>query len=435
MPTHSLRNRAAKAAVAAAVAGLAASSLLAGGAAHADPIQLTNPFVGVGSDTTQSVVDALSGFVAGSGITNNYTALQANPGPFQLTSWDATGSACITPRAPGASFVRPNGSGAGQKALGRQIDGSSWGTAGDACGGPKSVAGLIDFGRSSSGPGSACTQANCETFIPFARDGISFAYSVQGSATAVTSLTKAQLQTIYSAGDGNGTLINGTLVIPCGIQSGSGTYKFWLGVTNGGNATPEATATSLCNSVNPQITGLGGRIEENTGTELVAKGTSLAACSAGSPCNGGGGGGFTGNGGNFEVIVGHSAAGFIAQNNGRAPNLLGSPAIGIGSISDNGSGTNLGSPVSGSAPNMTPNSSFYGDGTFGRFIYHVLDTARVTGLGNAALKAMFVGSSSQVCSSAAQSTVNSFGFLSIPGSGAGTCGDTSQTQNLPTGAS
>jgi hypothetical protein len=58
----------------------------------------------------------------------------------------------------------------------------------------------------------------------------------------------------------------------------------------------------------------------------------------------------------------------------------------------------------------------------------------VTGLGNNGLKSMFVGGSSIVCSGAAQATVNAFGFLSIPGSGAGTCGDTSTQRGLDAGA-
>ncbi|MBV9410053.1 MAG: hypothetical protein JO148_00540 [Acidimicrobiia bacterium] len=434
MAMFSMRKRAATAAVAALTAGLAVSSLLTGGAAHADPIQLTSPFVGVGSDTIQSVNDAFSGFVAGSGITNNYSALQASPGPFQMTSWDATGSSCITPKAPGASFVRPNGSGAGQKALGREIDGSVWGVSGDACGGPKSVAGLIDYGRSSAGPGAACNQANCETFIPFARDGVSFAYQGEGTAATspVTSLSQAQLQSIYSD-TGSGTTVGGTLIIPCGIQLGSGTYKFWLGITNGGNAAPEATATTLCNSVNPTNipNTTNGRIEENTGVDLQQKATSLANCntSGTNPCAGAG---ITAppNGGNFEVIEAHSAASYAAQGNGRAPDLRGSTPVGLGSI------TGLGAPLSGSAGSFAPNSGFYNDTTFGRYVFHILDTARVTGLGNAALKAMFVGSSSQICTTGA-STTQLFGFLPLPttGSGTGVCGDTSQTQNLPTGAS
>jgi hypothetical protein len=318
-----------------------------------------------------------------------------------------------------------------QGALARAIDGTNWGTTTDPCGLPgRSISGLVDYARSSSGNGAFTNQANAETFIPFGRDGVSYAYATRGTATAITDLTLAEIQQIYT-GSGNGTTIRGTLIIPCGIQSGSGTFKFWNGITNGGNTGADATATTLCNSVAPQLTGLNGRIEENHGDELQAKATSLAG-QATPP-----------NGGNFQVIIGHSAASFIAQSNGVAPNNLGSPAASIGSISCNNAagcppGTNLGSPISGTAPNLTPNSTFFADGTFGRNVYHVFDSARVQPgtLGNAPLKNMFVGTGSVVCSASAQTTVNKYGFLSLTASsGAQSCGDTSRQQDLPTTSS
>jgi ABC-type phosphate transport system substrate-binding protein len=58
-------------------AGLAAATiaggLFAGSAAHADPQQLNPTLAGVGSDTTQAVMNALSGFNAGV----NYTPINA----------------------------------------------------------------------------------------------------------------------------------------------------------------------------------------------------------------------------------------------------------------------------------------------------------------------------------------------------------------------
>jgi phosphate transport system substrate-binding protein len=375
-------------------------------------VQLTNGFIGVGSDTIQDVNDAFTG------LSNNvqYTPLLSQG--FVLDSWRAIGSGCITPKAPGASFERPNGSGKGQGALARAIDGGNWGSTTDGvCNLPgRSVSGLIDYARSSGGPGTFTNQANAETFIPFARDGVSYAYATRGTATAITDLTKAELTTIYSSA-GNGTTIRGTFIIPCGIQTGSGTKNFWQGIVG-----DDSTSTTLCNSVAPQLTGLSGRIEENNGSELQAKATSLAA-QATPP-----------NGGNFQVIVGHSAASFIAQNNGAAPSALGSPAVGLGAISNDGNGNNLGSPYSGTAPNLAPSSTFFNNTTFGRFVYHVFDSARVQPgtLGNAPLKNMFVGTSSVVCSASAQATVNKYGFLSLTGAAPNSCGDTSRQQDLPT---
>jgi hypothetical protein len=379
--------------------------LLTAGAAHADPKQLTSPLVSVGSDTIQDVENALAGYTNDADFTPVHSSL-AN-GRQQLTSWDAIGTSCISTKAPGASFVRPNGSGAGRKALSRAIDGANWGTAGDACGGPKPVSGLIDYSRSSS---VSSTSGTALTYIPFGRDAVSYAYYVTGGATAITDLTRAELTSIYTAAAGGGTVIRGTNVVPCGIQNGSGTFGFWNTVTTA-TTTQESTATSNCNAA-----GTGARVEENSGAALKAKGDAMA--------------------GTNMFIVGHSAASFIAQSNGKAPSALGA-GVGLGSISDNGSAVNIGSPYSGTAPNLTPSATFYNDAVFGRLVYHVFDTNRVTGLGNAGLKSLFVGGSSIICSAGAQATVNAFGFLTLPtGTGAGNCGDTTAVQRgLDAGAS
>jgi hypothetical protein len=65
---------------------------------------------------------------------------------------------------------------------------------------------------------------------------------------------------------------------------------------------------------------------------------------------------------------------------------------------------------------------------FGRNVYNVFDTARVTGFGNNDVKTLFVGPTSAVCSAAGQETVNAFGFSTI-----GTCGSITLTGSLLTG--
>ena len=100
-----------------AVASAVAGTMLIGtiSPALADPPSGTNPtvndIVGVGSDTTQDVVNALS--VA-------YNA-QAAAGAPQVYSWDAFGANLpagnITTKAGCTSMPRPNGSGAGIGAL------------------------------------------------------------------------------------------------------------------------------------------------------------------------------------------------------------------------------------------------------------------------------------------------------------------------------
>ena len=128
---------------------------------------------------------------------------------------------------------------------------------------------------------------------------------------------------------------------------------------------------------------------------------------------------------NSQVVIGFSAGAFIAKSNGVATPTP-PTEVKIGSISNNGSGVNLGSPVVGTAPNLTPSSSFFADSTFGRRIYNVFPTSVITGFGNADLKDLFVGSTSKICQ--ATGTINTFGFLVAPD-----CGVTTITGDLLTG--
>ncbi len=264
--------------------------------------------------------------------------------------------------------------------LSRSIDGGLWGSAG-ACGtAGKPVSGLIQFARSSAGPSGAGTAL---TYIPFGRDALSFAYYANG-VTPVTTLTSAQLTSLFSTG---AQTINGTLIVPCSIQTGSGTYQSWntaIGVT----AAQMAAATATC-------TPAGSEIQENDGAGLKAKGDALA--------------------GNEQVIIGFSAANFISQTNLVAGSQLPAPpgTVDLGSIDA------LGKPYTGSVGGpIAANSTFYASGTYGRDVYNVLPQSIVANPGNNDLKSLFVGSSSAVCS--ATSTIQAFGFASLGAS----CGST-----------
>lgn len=392
MSTSNLKTRIAKASAGLAAAGLAIGGSIAGGSpAGADPKQFT-AFIGYGSDTTQDILNALAGEANGT----NYIPVQSSAatGKRQIISWDAFGSTCITPKAPGATINRPNGSTAGRRALSRAIDGTAYGNA--SCGAAaKPVAGLVDYARSSAGPVAGDTGTDL-TYIPLGRDGMSFGYYANG-VTPVTSLTRAQLTTLFTTGP---QMIGGVNIIPCGIQTGSGTFQFWNTVTTA-TTTQENTATSICNSV-----GTGQRVQENDAAGLKAKGDAQVGS---------------------QVVIGFSAANFISQSNGVAASQL-AAGVDLGSISDNGAGTNLGQPYQGTAPNLTPRTTFYDDPTFGRTVYNVFDTARVTGFGNNELKSIFVGATSAVCAAAAQTTVNAFGFLSVAN-----CGSTALTGSLISG--
>ena len=61
-----------------------------------------------------------------------------------------------------------------------------------------------------------------------------------------------------------------------------------------------------------------------------------------------------------------------------------------------------------------------------------MPTAIITGLGNDDLKTTFVGGTSSICTATAR--ITAFGFLTIPGAGANTCGDTSEVGPLIAGS-
>lgn len=370
-----------KAATAAASAALGLVSFIAASSpANADPKQ-ADALIGVGSDTTQEVMNALAGF--NNGI--NYTPVQGASTLTQLVSWDAAISSsptCITPKAGGASFLRPNGSSEGRKALSRAIDGGTYGNGTD-CGGNKATSNLIDFARSSDGPSGAGSDL---TYIPFGRDAVSFAYSANGVAP-VTTLTSAQLQAIYTVGP---QTINGVQIIGCLPQAGSGTRKFWVGKVAGGNDSTASAATAAC----------GATPQEHDGNGFYAVATQAS---------------FAGK----QLIIPHSASTWIAQSNGVSPDR-GATARANGV--DLGQIDALGDAYAGTAPNLTPATGFYGSTTYGRDVYNVVPTTKINSIaGNLALKALFKGSSSAVCQETA--TIEAYGLLGLGAS----CGSTSLT--------
>ena len=378
-------------------AGLAVTALGAGlltGSASADPAQLT-AIVGVGSDTTPDVMNALAGRSAGI----LYTPLASSDatGGRQMISFDATAATagaadnCITTKTGAPSFTRPNGSTGGRRALSRALDGTGYGSA--ECGGVKDISGLVDFARSSSG---VTTTTGDLTYIPFGRDALSFAY-YRKNGTPVTTLTKAQLTTLFTAGP---TTIDGVRIVPCGIQLGSGTYQFWNTVTTA-NATQEGTATALCNGLGFDAP-TSGRAQESDGPDLKDRGDAIALLAGEA---------------DTQVIIGFSAGSFIARSNGKAAPAPG-PGVGIGSISNNGSSVNLGSPIAGTAPNLTPNATFFNDSTFGRRVFNVFASSLIDGPGNADIKSMFVdsngataGNTAVICNAPYTATVETLGFL------------------------
>ncbi|QXE34690.1 hypothetical protein KQY30_10745 [Streptomyces sp. GMY02] len=162
---------------------------------------------GVGSDTTQDVMNGLSQVV-----TINGTKV--------IGSYNAVGGATITTKDPAVNnkctMNRPNGSGAGRTALLNSLQ------AGDNC---------LDFARSSSLSLGAANPGL--TYVPFAVDGVS--YAITPSSVLPRKLTLNDLKAIYHCDPafvGNGPNFNLTVLLP---QAGSGTRSFWestVGITD-----------------------------------------------------------------------------------------------------------------------------------------------------------------------------------------------------------
>ena len=190
----------------AAAAGLA----LVGGVAAAGPAQADpsgppqfRQLAGVGSDTTQGVMNGLANVITDSS------------GNKLIGSYDATGSATIATKSTTAcsAIARPNGSGAGRTALLNSLQ------ANDGC---------LQFSRSSSLNLAAATPGL--TYIPFATDAVSFA--VTANSNIPKTLTLTQVQAIYHCDPnfvGTGPNYAITVILP---QAGSGTRSFWESTMN-----------------------------------------------------------------------------------------------------------------------------------------------------------------------------------------------------------
>jgi hypothetical protein len=388
------------AAAAAAVGSIAAIGFAGNSPANADPKQYS-ALVGYGSDTTQDVLNALSGFVNG----ENFTPVQSqDASQTQLVSWDAfPANQCITTKVGAPTILRPNGSTNGRRILSRAFGGGTWGNA--TCG-LRDVSGLADFARSSAGPPSAGTDL---VYIPFGRDALTWAYS-KPTGSPVTNLTPLQLTSLMVNGP---ALIGGTVIIPCGIQTGSGTYQSWNTANGLATTAGTDTGTAFCNTglVNPAIPAADGRLQESNGPELKLKADRLAVTS--NPICDGIAGGEAVSCANAQVIVGFSASQFIARsNNVAAPNP--GPGVSLGAINGN-------VPVNGTAPNLTPNAALYADATFGRDVYNVLPAETIDDIGNVQIQTMFVGPTSSICQ--AEDTIATFGFLPLGAA----CGSTTLT--------
>ncbi|MFJ4678065.1 MULTISPECIES: substrate-binding domain-containing protein [unclassified Kitasatospora] len=200
-----MRHTAAKAFAAAAMTAAALATVAV--PAMADPATGVTPaaqdIVGAGSDTTQALLNQFS-------VDYNATLGAGSTLP-HLYSWDATGSATITPKAGAGTITRPNGSGAGISTLNA------------------TTSTTLDFARSSRTRQG--TDPATILFVAFAKDAVT--WSAKSGGNAPTNLTTQDLNDIYSckAGKTNWSNFGGTAgtIKPYLPQLSSGTRSFFLG--------------------------------------------------------------------------------------------------------------------------------------------------------------------------------------------------------------
>ncbi|MFJ9030061.1 PstS family phosphate ABC transporter substrate-binding protein [Streptomyces sp. NPDC102274] len=184
-----------------AVVGAAALGVgLLAPAASADPaVGEYRQLTGVGSDTTQDVLNRLGAVI---------TDTDGQPDGQLIASYNATGTPTIQTRASGCSINRPNGSSAGIDALRNAILNNT---------------GCIDFARSSRGPADRTTTKL--SWIPFAKDAVTVAVRSDSGLNSDLDLSTDELRDIYTC---DKTTHNDVALTPLLPQSGSGTRTFFL---------------------------------------------------------------------------------------------------------------------------------------------------------------------------------------------------------------
>jgi PBP superfamily domain len=335
--------------------GTAAVVTLCSGIAAADPpfVPDSSDLVGVGSDTTQDVLNALA---AGY---NSRTPTPAN----RLASWDATGSPTIVPAQGCAPIARPDGSSAGIAAL------------------RDDTAGCLEFARSSRAATPADTGLR---FVPFAADAVSWVKA--GTSNAPTSLSRAELRDIYTCAKTRWTQVGGTsaaTIIPILPNPNSGTRAFFLTAISA-TTTPVNPGACVVNGVRP---GTGTLIQENDAREL-----SRALPPGGSAAN---------------ALLPYSVAKYVFQGKPRSISPLRGSSV-VGNI-DPIVGTDDPDPVTG-ARTATANTEALNTAFTSRFRRTVYNVIELVGGAIPTKFASVFGRNGYICSTAGDAIVRSQGF-------------------------
>lgn len=355
-------------------AAVVSGTLALASPASADPTPAGTfrQLVGVGSDTTQDVLNALAGDIVNG---KSYADTAVKAGDAGIASYDAfvpgAATSTIQTRSGGPTFLRPNGSGPGRAALSMSLTGDKFPNATGVA-----VKGQVDFARSSGGPS---TSGNTLTYIPFARDAVGVA--VRGSA--LDTLTVDQLHDIYTSGDTRLKELNGQTLHAVLPQAGSGTRKFFLAAIG-------LTETTVSSEI--------PTVQENQANAALTEDGALVPFSVGS---------------------------WIAQNNGIAPDYS-KTAVAAGahlaSVQLPGD-TGATSPVTTVNGKLTPVGGYFENATFGRDVFNVVPSRAIDPTSvffDKALYDVFVTSGTHeaaLATDTAEKVIADFGFLNEPYNG------------------
>lgn len=178
-----------------ALSAVALSSIVGTASAEPQGPPQYRALAAVGSDTTQEAVNGLSEVIKDDAGTKLIGSYNATPAGSQIKT-----------KANGCQFDRPDGSGAGRKALLASLTTGS------------QTFGCVDFSRSSSLDLTATPSGQGLTYIPFATDSLT--YAITTGSSIPRNLTTAQLTSIYKCE------VQG--INPLLPQANSGTRKSWL---------------------------------------------------------------------------------------------------------------------------------------------------------------------------------------------------------------
>lgn len=295
------------------------------GVAHADPTPAGTfrEIALVGSDTTESVMQAMA---------EDANAL-AISGVKKVASYNAAGSpATIVTHSGCTAIARPNGSGAGRTALLASL------TANNGC---------IQGSRASGFDGTAATPKL--VYIPFAAENITFA--VSGASDIPLDLTLQDVKDLFNCNADP----SWKAMLP---QSNSGTRKFWITQVYTGGVLPSPVPSCVQNGTDET----GAIIEEHRGTQV-----------------------------NNSEVVPYSVGQWESQTADISTNFRGSTRLG----------------------QINKTNPFADNFAIQRDLFNVFPVSNLTGTDAISqdVRALFVGSSSRICSNAAATAITQrFGF-------------------------